>query len=229
MTEKDIQKISEQYKDEKAPLYDKIHERVEEMIVQQAQRRKRLNTFCKVFPASLAVVLIICLAIVLPIVLQPTGEQTGDNVIRYSDNQLVRDKLDVNLKDYAINNNQKYLYIDMYDVAEELITFRYYDEKDDSSTGYLQESFEHIELECSITLSIMKQNITVDKFDNFLSNAKTEKINSVEITYTLTTLDCKAQFEYGDYKYYLKLEGDIELEDLENIINNMFRTERVAA
>ena len=229
MTEKDIKKISEQYKDEKEPLYDKIHERVEEMIVRQAQKRKRLNTFYKVFPVSLAMVLIICLAIVLPIVLQPMGEQPENGEIRYSyfQDELESEELKYTLKNRE--NNEKYLYIDSYDKAEEITTIRYFKKGDDSVTVYWQESFEHVELECSITLSIMKQNITVDKFDNFLSNPKTEKINGVEITYTLTTLDCKAQFEYSGYKYYLKLDGGIELEDLENIINNMFGTEQVAA
>ena len=229
MTEKDIQKISEQYKDEKEPLYDKIHERVEEMIVQQAQKRKRLNTFYKVFPVSLAMVLIICLAIVLPIVLQPMGEQPENGEIRYSylQDELKAEELKYTLKNRE--NNEKYLYIDSYDKAEEITTIRYFKKGNDSVTVYWQESFEHIELECSITLSIMKQNITVDKFDNFLSNPKKEKINDVEITYSLTTLDCKAQFEYSGYKYYLEFSDAIELEDLENIINNMFGTEQVAA
>ena len=75
----------------------------------------------------------------------------------------------------------------------------------------------------------MERNITVDKFDDFLEHSQEMNKNNVVINYELTTLDCKVQFEYGDYKYYLKLEGDIELEDLENIINNMFGTERVAA
>ena len=71
MTEKDIEKISQEYKEEKAPLYEKVHNRVEEMYAQQAKKRKKLQTFYKFIPIALAMVVIVSLAVSLPIVLQP--------------------------------------------------------------------------------------------------------------------------------------------------------------
>ena len=226
MTEKDIQKISEEYKDEKAPLYEKLHARVEEMIAQQAKKRKRLNTFYKVFPIALAVVLIISVAVVLPIVLQP---EDGEIWYSYNSDELDAKILGETLKDYAIMNNEKYLYIDLYEIADELVTRRYYKKDDERVTAYLQEYFIHGETGHSIMLSIMKKDTKVDKYENFLTNPKNMTINSVDIVYATTSLDCKAQFEYGDYKYYLQFDDAIKIEFLEDIISNMFGTEQATA
>ena len=224
MTEKDIEKISEQYKDEKAPLYDKIHGRVEQVIAQQANRRKRLKAFNKFFPMSLAIVLVICLAIVLPVVLQPANDPS----VRYSSNDLSSELLDCTLKDYATIINEEYLYIDLPDMAE-IITLRFFDKGDNSATAYLQERFDCEEKECTVELSIVKHNITVDKYEDFVKIAKEININGVSITYVITTLNSKAQFEYKGYKYYLEFDSAIEMDFLEEIINNMFNTEQATA
>ena len=228
MTEKDIQKISEQYKDEKAPLYEKIHERVETMIEQQAKKRKRLKTFYRVFPVSLAMVLIICLAVILPIVLQPTGEQPSGE-IRYSAAELDAKKLDYNLNVYAIRSNEHYLYIDLYDIAEDLATFRYFKIDDESATAFLQESFIHGETGYSIKLTIMKKDTIVDKFEGFLKDTKELLISDVTIFYDITRQYANAQFDYQDYKYYLEFGDAIEVEFLEEIISNMFGTQQATA
>ena len=228
MTEKDFQIISEQYKDEKEPLRAKVHQRVEEMYEQKAKRKQRLNIFYKVFPVSLAVVLIISLAITLPIVLQPTGEQP-DSEIRYSDLDLDIEELDVTLKEYATSNNEQYLYIDLYDIAEDLSTVRYFKADDDSVTAYLQESFVHGETGYSIKLSIMKQNITVDKYDGEFENSQEMIVNNVTIIYRISRTGASAQFAYNDYKYYLEFDDAIEIEFLTEIITNMFSTQQATA
>ena len=229
MTEKDFQIISEQYKDEKEPLYEKIHQRVEEMYEHEAKRKRRLNTFSKVFPVSLAVVLIISLAIILPIVLQPAGEQPGGE-IRYSDLELDIQKLDCNLSEYAIRSNSQYLYINFYDVAEDLSTLRYFKADDDSVTAYLQESFIHGEYGYLITLSLMRKDVIVDKYDEgSLANPQEMIINNVTISYDITRQFANAQFEYQGYKYYLEFDDAIEVEFLTEIINNMFSTQQATA
>ena len=230
MTEKDIQIISEEYKDEKEPLYEKIHERVEEMIEHQAKKRKRLNTFYKFFPVSLAMVLIISLAIILPIVLQPSEEEPPINTaIRYSDNELDSKIQDYTLKDYARINNLNYLYIDLYETAEDLLTRRYFKIGNESETAYLQETFTDGETGYIITLTIMKNNINVENFEEALSSPKEIDINNVSVTYSITMLDSKANFEYQDYKYYLEFDDEIDVEYLTAIISNMFNTQQAAA
>ena len=226
MTERDIQKISEEYKDEKEPLYEKIHERVENMIVQQAKKRKRLKTFYKVFPVSLAMVLIISLAIVLPIVLQPTEEEQP---LRYSATELDAVELNYTLKEYARQNNENYLYIDLYDNAEETVTLRYFEINNESRTAFLQESFNDGDMGYAILLTIMKKNVAVDGYDQPLPSQKEMTINDVTITYGITTLNSKAKFEYLDYKYYLEFDDEIPVEYLTEIITNMFNTEKAVA
>ncbi|MCH5156525.1 MAG: hypothetical protein J1G02_01455 [Clostridiales bacterium] len=227
MTEKDIQIISEQYKDDKAPFYEKIHQRVEEMYERKALRKKRLKTFYKVFPVSLAVVLIISLAIILPTVLQPTGEEP-DGIIRYSDAELDIERLDYTIKDYQIRNNENYLYIDVYDIAEELTTLRYFKIGNESTTAYLQESFIHGETGYSIKLTIMKSNITVDEYENLVQSPQTMEVNNVAVSYDISRLFANAQFEYLGYKYYLEFDDAIDIEFLTELITNMFGTKATA-
>lgn len=228
MTEKDIQKISEQYKDEKGPLYDKVQERVEAMYEQKAQRKKRLNTFYKAFPISLAVVLIVSLAIILPIVMQhPDGVQP-EGEIRYSAVDLDAEKLEYNLRDYAIRNNNQYLYLNLYDIADDLATFRYFTIEDDSVTVYLQESFIHGETGYSIQLTVMKSNIKVDGIGEELPDPQQMSINDITITYNINRQYTKAEFEYLDYKYYLEFNDAIEVDFLIEIITNMFETQATA-
>ena len=231
MTEKDIQKISEQYKDEKEPLYEHIHERVEGMIVQQANKRKKLNAFYKVFPVSLAMVLIICLVIILPIVLQPTGEQP-DSEIRYSDFELDIERLESTLKEYAISQNENYLYINLYDIAEDLTASRYFKIGEENLTVYLQESFTHGETGYYIQQTIMKRNVIVEEYEQLFLNPQEMAIKDVTITYEITRQYAKVQFEYLDYKYCLdfgNIDEYFDVEFLTEIITNMFETQQATA
>lgn len=231
MTEKDIEKISQEYKDEKAPLYDKIHERVEDMIVQQASKRKKLTAFYKVLPVALAMVLILSLAIVLPIVLQ-SDETTpgGDPPIRYSDVDVTSSPpLEYNLKQYAEINNESFLYIDLYNIAEDIETRRFYKKDDESVTVYLQESFIHGELGYVIRLTVMKSNIIVDSFDEKIINPKDLLGYDVDISYEIGRQKSFAQFEYEGYKYYLEFKDEIDEAFLTEIIDNMFNTQQAVA
>ncbi|MCH5152810.1 MAG: hypothetical protein J1F68_02465 [Clostridiales bacterium] len=235
MTEKDIQKISEQYKDEKTPLYKKIHERVEDMIVQQARKRKRIKTFYKTFPVALAMVLVISLAIVLPIVLQPNETTPGGAPsIWYSDSDITSQPLPTGdtLKKYVAENNESFLYIDMYEVAEDIDTQRYYKKDDESITVYLQETFTHTETGYFIRLTVKKNNIIVESLDNEINEPQTLSVNNVTVYYGITRQDAIAQFEYDGYKYYLGF-ADIDeyftVEFIAEIISNMFGTQQAVA
>lgn len=233
MTEKDIQIISEQYKDEKAPLYEKIHQRVEEMYVQQAHKRKRLKTFYKAFPVALAMVLIISLVVVLPIVLQP-GETTpeGDSVIRYTESDVKPLKLDYNLKEYARINNESFLYIDMDDIAEDVITHRYYEVDNESVTAYLQESLTHGETGYSILLTIIKKNVIVEEYETEIIDPLQFTFGKVTVNYNIMLTRSRAVFEYLDYKYYLDF-GNVDSyfndDFITEIISNMFSTQQAVA
>lgn len=233
MTEKDIQKISEEYKDEKAPLYDKIHERVEELIVQQAKRRKKIKTFYKVLPVALAMVLIVSLAIVLPIVLQADDTPPGGNpVIWYSDVDITSSPpLEYNLKEYAKQTNEPFLYIDLYDIAEDVETRRFYKKDDESITVYLQEFFTHGETGYIVKFTVMKSTVIVESFDDNIKEPQLLEGYSVDIQYEIDRLKSYAQFEYDGYKYYLEFEDAYGMDEdfLAEIISNMFNTQQAVA
>ena len=252
MTEKDIQKISEEYKDEKAPLYEKIHERVENIIVYQAKQRKRIKTFYKAFPIALAMVVIICLAIVLPVVL-PSGNggdgnpdggfNSGDvnnDDIRYSAADLESVPLNYNLKQYAELYSEDILYIDWYDIAEadSCRTKKYFEKGNEDKVVYLQETITNDDTGCTVTYSIIRKNIIIDGLeqleiiDDFLNNAHQAQVNGVSVSYIVTKTRSVAKFEYKGYTYYFDFGNSFDnsfgdfadsKDELLEILSSMFR------
>lgn len=233
MTDEEIYQIIDEHKEETDALYERIHEQVEASIVQYAvARKKRQRIMTRVFSVVGAFVLILSLAIVLPIVLQPDGTTPeGDPVIWYSDTDISSHPLDYSLKEYAIKNNESFLYIDLGYTAEDLKTRRYYKKDDESITVYLQESFTHGEWGYSVKLTLMKSNIVAGTFDrNIKEPAKLEGF-AVDINYQITRAMSYAQFEYDGYKYYLQFEEaeGIDEDFIADIISNMFNTQQATA
>ena len=116
----------------------------------------------------------------------------------------------------------------MYNIAEDLATFRYFEKNNDSVTAYLHESFIDGYTGYSIQLTIMKNNIIVDELDDELPNPQEMFINNAKIIYSINRQESKAQFEYQDYKYYLRFDDAIDVEFLTEIITNMFETQATA-
>lgn len=223
MTDKEIYQLIEEHKADADALYEKIHVQVESSIVQHAQaKKKRKKLFNTYFPVAMAFVLIICLAVVLPITLQSPGE---DVEIRYNDfDLLVAEKLDFNLEQYYISiNNHALLYLDMYEYAEDVFTRRYYEEGHESQTVALQESFTD-DMGYKFQLTIIKRNVAVDSIDNMVERYDTNEEANNPYMYKINKTKTIAKFEFGDYKYYLEINDEVELDFLTDIIDNHFKT-----
>ena len=230
MTEKDIEKISQEYKEEKAPLYEKVHNRVEEMYAQQAKKRKKLQTFYKFIPIALAMVVIVSLAVSLPIVLQPDETTPGEEtIIWYSDGDIKSIAIKENLKEYASKNNESFLYVDLGEMAEDVKTQKFYSKDDESVTVYLQESFKHGEYGYSISYTVMKSNIVVNSFDEKMREVQEILVNNNTVYYEIGRKKSYAKFEYAAHKYYLEFNVAIDETFLTEIISNMFESQQATA
>ena len=231
MTDKEIYQLIEENKAETDALYERIHEQVESSIVQHAAfKKKRQKLLTRVFSAVAAVVLVLSLAIVLPIVLrQDATTPDGEPVIWYSDTDLTSTFLEDNLKAYARKNNDSFLYIDLYDIAEELKTYRFYENDNESITAYLQETFTHGEYGYFVQFTVMKSNISVKSFDEKMKEPLEISVNNVDVYYEIGRSRSLAQFEYNNYKYYLEIKDEIDEIFLTEIISNMFESQQATA
>ena len=230
MTDEEIYQLIEENKEETDAFYERIHEQVESSIVQHAvAKKKRQKLLTKVFSAVAAFVLVLSLAITLPIVLQPETAPGGDPVIWYSDDDITASPaLEYNLKEYANQNNESFLYIDLYDIAEDIETRRFYKKDDESITVYLQEFFTH-ETGNIVKLTVMKSNIVVDTFDDVMKESQVLQGYDVDILYEIGRTTSYAQFEYNGYKYYLEIQYEIDETFLTEILDNMFSTQQAVA
>lgn len=228
MTDEEIYQSIDEYKEEADALYDRIHEQVESNILRHAAAKKRKRKLTKVFSLAVTFVLILSLAIVLPIVLQ----SEEDTLVRYSDTELSSLILDYNLKEYARINKESFLYIDLYEIAEECKTTRYYHPDDERTTAYLQESFTHGETGYSIKLTIMRQKIIVEDYEGLILEPTKMNVSDVLVNYSISMTKAIVQFEYQDYKYYLEF-GNVDeyfnVEFIAEIISNMFSTQQAVA
>lgn len=217
MKDEEIYQQIEEYSEEASAFYERSHEQVETSIVKHAQTKKRRKKFFTGI-LSVATVIIVTLAVVLPIVIQPQERE-----IRYNNlDELVQEALDCNLKEYCLTHNQKLLYLDWYEYAEDLETSRYYEEGKESETVYLYETFFDGNIGYSVEISIMKRNIVVESLDDRFEAYQTMNINNCQITYTLNRDWSLAKFEYKGYKYYLKINDSIQLDFLVETIESMF-------
>ena len=221
MTDKEIYQQIEECREEADALYERIHEQVEESIVKHAQtKKKRKKLFAGIL--SVAVVLVVTLGIVLPITLQPQS-QPQDEVIRYSDaDVLLPDELNCNLKEYYADTNQTLLYLDWYEDAEDVLTFRYYEDGKKSETVYLHETVIDGNSGRIVELSLMKQNIVVESLDELFEEFQATNINNIQVVYALNKSMALAKFEYQGYKYYLKIDDEITFDFLVETIESMF-------
>ena len=216
MTDEEIYKQIEEYKNEANALYERTHEQVEASIVAHAQaKKKRKKLFVSLM--SVAAVLIVTLAVVLPIVLQPQEQE-----IRYSDeNKLLPDFLDCNLKEYYSNNNLSLLYLDLYEYAEDITTKRFYEEGKENITVYLSETFTDGNTGYRYQITVMKRNFVVESFEARTEEYQSTKIGDIEISYVLVKNSAAAKFEYNGYKYYLKINDGVTLDFLTATIESM--------
>ena len=217
MKDEEIYQQIEEYSEEASAFYERSHEQVETSIVKHAQTKKRRK---KLFTGilSVATVIIVTLAVVLSIVIQPQERE-----IRYNNlDELVQEALDCNLKEYCLTHNQKLLYLDWYEYAEDLETSRYYEEGKESETVYLYETYTDGNTGYSVEISIMKRNIVVESLDDRFEEYQTTNINNCQIVYNLGRVRSLAKFEYKGYKYYLQINDTISLDFLVETIESMF-------
>lgn len=220
MTDKEIhQLIEDSHSEDKALWHDQVRARVDEAVALQQRKRRRRTLFVRRYVPLIAVVLVVvCLSVVLPLTLR-----TGDDVVRFSNQETVSQESDITLKEFALQNNLPLLCIDWYDNAYERITKIFYEKEHPSKLVYVCENVTDNYTGYTVIYSVMQSNISVDTFDSYDVYTKEYVCsNGVKVKCTINLSEIFANFEYNGYKYYLDFRNCSDEEFFHQTLENMF-------
>lgn len=223
MKERDVHKLIErQDEDGKKALYTRICDGLGlETKVKPAPRSKRALLWRVLVPALSFC--IICLAIILPIALKNRVEPNPDRYCLSAD--CVEVALDVNVKEYANKNGKSMLYIDWYDIAEDVTTISFVNKNDSNDIIYIDERILNGETGDTVQLSIFDKHTYLDSF-NFLSEKEYENYvyKNVAIKWINEFNKSTGIISYGDYRYYVQISQPSEAVDIVEILKGMVDT-----
>ncbi len=203
MKEKDIHNLIEQQEPEKKQAaFKRIQERLniaEVPAVQTAKPKKSVKKRAFAWSAVMAVAL--CLAIVLPITLTGTPD-VKDRYCVAGDYETY--PTEFNIEQYASNINQKILFVDWYDIAEECLTDLFVNVNDHDDMIYLREKLVSGETGEIVDLYITDKRTKVDILSRWDSCTTVKQLEDTEVLLDVTFQSLFATFKYGDFVYYLE-------------------------
>ncbi len=223
MKERDVHKLIERQDEEgKKALYARVCDGLGlETKVKPAPHSKRALLWRVLVPALSFC--IICLAIILPIALKNRVEPNPDRYCLSVD--CVEVALDTNVKEYASENGKTILYIDWYDIAEEVTTKSYVNKDDSNDVIYIDERILNGETGDMIRLSIFDKHTYLDAFDSFMNETFNEyDYNTVKIKWTENMQLSMGMIKFGDYRYYVQISQPSEAVDIVEILKGMVDT-----
>lgn len=217
MRKKDIDNIIElQNLEEKQAFYEKLKSKLNLPDSQPKPSKKRLSMPWKISIAAMLVV-VVCLAIVLPVVLR---DNNSERYCAAADCQVTQ--LDCTLKGYAEQKKMPLLYVDWYDVAEEIQTFLYTAACDTNDMVFLREMLVNGETGDIIILYLSDRNTRVDILDYFDEYCKNEiKVQNVTVYCDSAEQKSLAFFEFQDYRYYIEIFEPDRVDLIQDIIEGM--------
>lgn len=211
--------------EKKEQLRAQLHARIG--LTQQGDRQtksKRRGFGIKAVALGIAAMCAVCLAIVLPISLrEDTAPKPLQKKYTYSAAALSVDNLGLTIKEYSEQTGKNILYIDWYDIADECTTKKYFlpDKKD--NIIYISEDLLNGETGDYVWLAVVETNIFIDELETIPDVCDLSyEYNSTKIHWSYNTDVSRAYFEYGGYKYYLKIEYPMSEQAILDIIKDMF-------
>lgn len=219
MREKDIHEIIEQQNPEaKRQIWEKISAELNLPSSPQPKQEVAVKPKRWKWAAiALAVICVVTLSIVLPLTLKDSGTRFCDAT------QYVSANLEQPLGQYFKTHNKDLLYVDWYDVAEEINTVYGYNINDKNDIFYFTEEILNGETGEIIKLSITDNKTRVDIFVSY--NDFTQKFtvkDTVVAWQSYNQVNVLAKFEYKGYVYYLQID-DSSQERLTEIITDMLK------
>ena len=159
---------------------------------------------------------VVTLSVVLPLTL------TGDGV-RYCDmTQYTREVLEQTLQEYSLSHNNELLYVDWYDVADDVTTTYAHINGNSNDIVFFDETTLNAETGVELVLSVTDNKTRVDKFEHYYENYEEITVSNITVKWrTHLNVFSLATFEYQNHVYYLQLDVGDAKDQLVEIIENM--------
>lgn len=214
--------IEQQNREEKDRVWAKIQQKEEERLSAAQQERKEEQPVVQkptsfswrkraaIAATSLAVILIGAFSIVK---FFPFDDSPGDdNSERYFD-VLSYDMVETQttLKEYAQEINENLLYFDWYQDADYLKDYNWWT-KDTQEIICFQEENVDVDTGCLITIFVTEANTKIESFSSDENTDSNFVLNGVSINWRFYTDRAIANFEYEDYRYYLRIKEPLDEE-----------------
>lgn len=224
MSQNDIHQIIEKNNLEgKEAMRKKVKERLNLPADTEQEHSKPARSLFKkryrIFASVSAALAVVCIAIVLPIVL---NRDTGP-IERYCHAaDCVETVADYTVKDYSERNNLSLLYIDWYDIADEIQTKFFVNANNSSDIIYFQEMLVHGETGSIVTLYITDLYTQVDILED-KENAceNVEYISSIKVCWEYRNVKCSAYFEYLGRRYVIELRYPMAEDSVLELVESM--------
>ena len=224
MGKKDIHQLIEEINSEgKESLRVKVKERLS-LPVETVQEHSNpapspFKKHRRVFASISAALAVASLAIVLPIAL---NRDTVPHERYCYAADCVKTDIDYSLKDYSERNKLSLLYLDWYEVADEIQTQIFVNENNSSDIIYFQEMIVNGETGSIVTLSITDLYTKVDIFEEVKTSCEsTAYISSVKVSWGYMFVKGAAYFEYSGHRYIIELVRPMAEDSVLDLVKSM--------
>ena len=219
MRERDIHNLIEQQETEKKQrIWEKVCAQVDMTPTQPVKMVSRKKPV-KWALIAMAIVCVVTLSIVLPLTLTD-----NEPSVRFCDvTQYTVEELSKPLKEYIAENNYKFLYVDWYENADEVITKCGYNKSDRNDIFFFTENLINGETGESLSFSVTDNKTRVDAFEKYYDGFQVINVQGIEVNYIGERLRSRATFEYNNYNYYLEIDVGEAQERLTEIIQDMLK------
>lgn len=220
MREKDIHNLIEQ---EEAEAKQRIWERIKPQLDLEPRPKQQPVVKKKTWKwatLAIALVCIVTLSIVLPLTLRDDGPK-----VRYCDvNEYIISDLGQTLREYTVEHEEKFMYVDWYDIAEERNSRYAYLVEDENDIVFFEEYFINGETGEELNFAVTDSRTRVDRFDAYYDNCEELVVKNLTVNIkSFSRKDSYATFEYKGYIYYLQLSFGDGQERLVEIIEDMLK------
>lgn len=216
MRERDVHNLIEQQESEaKQRIYGSIKERADfSPSVKKQPRRIKLAVLATVMTC------LVVLAVVLPITLR-SNKNDGTRFCDASQYQV--EQVTQTLKEYSQQKNSGMLYVDWYNVAEDVQTQIAYNVDDHADVVFFQEGIINGETGETVILYITDNKTSVDILKNYQNCNEEISVADSVVNWTIDQVlyTTYIKFTHKDYTYYLEFDNAYDEQQISQLVDDM--------